>query len=119
MTKAQRAHFESLLVAERTRALRDLDLIAQELEEGDSRDDGLADPADSGDLARAAAAATLEATLATRETSSLEEIDDALIRLYHHPDEFGICDVCRQPIDPSRLEMLPVTKVCARHAKTT
>lgn len=117
MTSAQRAHFESLLLAERKQTLRDLSSITAELEEAGNSGDSQPAVADSGDLARAAATATLETAMAARESTGLTDIDEALERLYQHPDRYGLCSVCRNPISMSRLEMVPATSYCAQHAK--
>lgn len=42
----------------------------------------------------------------------LEQIADALVRLHEQPDEFGICQVCDEPIPPRRLALLPFVQTC-------
>jgi RNA polymerase-binding transcription factor DksA len=54
--------------------------------------------------------------LATMEGRRLYAIDEALGRLYKTPEEFGLCEVDREPIEFDRLMVIPETRVCARHA---
>lgn len=52
---------------------------------------------------------TVEAERASRE---LEEITDALRRLYQDPDRFGICENTGDPIPLERLEIVPWARTC-------
>ena len=54
-----------------------------------------------------AATEALEALLASRETFTLGEIDDALRRLYRHPERFGRDEVTGEPIAFARLDLIP------------
>jgi DnaK suppressor protein len=40
----------------------------------------------------------------------LEAIEDALMRLEN--GSYGLCEVCGQPIEPRRLEIMPETALC-------
>ena len=55
--------------------------------------------------------------LATMEGRRLYAIDEALGRLYKTPEEFGLCEVDREPIEFDRLMVVPETRLCARHAR--
>jgi len=52
--------------------------------------------------------------LATRLGESLEEVAEALARL--DAGTFGHCLDCGDAIDPARLEAMPATRYCIRHA---
>ena len=52
---------------------------------------------------------TVQAERASRE---LEEIDEALRRLYEEPQRFGICENTGEPIPLERLELVPWTRTC-------
>lgn len=52
---------------------------------------------------------TVEAERASRE---LEEINEALRRLYVEPDHFGICQITGDPIPLERLEIVPWARTC-------
>lgn len=54
--------------------------------------------------------------LASTEGRRLNDIDEALRRLYKKPDEFGRCAVCGREISDERLDLLPWTTTCAEHA---
>ena len=50
------------------------------------------------------------------EMARLREIDAALLRLREHPENFGRCVVCSQPIADTRLNVVPWTQRCSKHA---
>ncbi len=54
----------------------------------------------------------MDTVLAERASRELEEIDDALHRLYEEPDRFGICENTGEPIPLERLELVPWTRTC-------
>jgi DnaK suppressor protein len=49
----------------------------------------------------------MAAQLAQRASRELEEIDQALQRLYEHPDRFGISETTGEPIAFERLDLIP------------
>jgi len=49
---------------------------------------------------------------AERASRELEEINDALRRLYEEPDRFGICENTGNPIPLERLEIVPWARTC-------
>ena len=55
--------------------------------------------------------------LASVEGRRLYAIDEALSRLYNAPDTFGVCEVGGETIEMERLEIIPETRLCARHAR--
>ena len=59
-----------------------------------------------------------ELTLAMRrqEQSRVETIRQALLKCAE--GRYGLCEHCGQPIDPERLEILPLTTVCIKCART-
>lgn len=52
---------------------------------------------------------TVQAERASRE---LEEINEALRRLYEEPDRFGICETTGDQIPLERLEIIPWARTC-------
>lgn len=54
----------------------------------------------------------MDTVLAERASRELEEIDDALRRLYEEPDRFGICENTGEPIPLERLDLVPWTRTC-------
>lgn len=54
----------------------------------------------------------MDTVLAERASRELEEIDEALRRLYEEPERFGICENTGAPIPLERLELVPWTRTC-------
>jgi RNA polymerase-binding transcription factor DksA len=112
---AGRARLRTLLEAEYDRlvdlrravggdVLEEIDSMGQELSSADQH------PADSGteleDRER-------DQSLLERLDRQLRDVDDALGRLDR--GEYGLCEVCAQPIGEARLEALPATRFCLAH----
>ena len=96
------------LEQELARAKEELAIINQKLEE-------------KGDFGLGQGASTVyewEMNLALRESAEakIQSIQMALDRL--DQGDYGLCEVCNQPIDPGRLEILPHTTLCVRCAQT-
>jgi RNA polymerase-binding transcription factor DksA len=96
------------LEKELARAEEELALIRRKLEE-------------KGDFGLGQGASNVyewEMNLALRESAKakIESIKLALERLAQ--GGYGVCEVCGQPIDPARLEILPHTTFCVRCAQT-
>jgi DnaK suppressor protein len=49
----------------------------------------------------------LDASIATRVSRELADIDAALERLYQHPEQFGICENTGREIPFDRLDVIP------------
>lgn len=115
MTRRELATYERALLAERQRIVRTFTAAAQDL-----RDDGYrevsSDPFDSGDGASTSAASEIDAAVAARESDLLSDVDEALRRIYQAPERFGRCEFCGAEIARGRLEVLPWTDACQRHA---
>lgn len=96
------------LEQELAHAHAELALIKQKLEE-------------KGDFGLGQGASTVyewEMNLALRQAAEakIESIKAALERL--DKGIYGVCEICGQPIDPARLEILPHTRLCVRCAQT-
>lgn len=106
----QLQHLERRLREERERLLRPL----REFTESEAERD-IDEPAGNlskvpqhpADLGTATQQQELEATLATRRSSDLAEIDAALERLTKHPEQFGLDEVSGEPIPFARLDVIP------------
>jgi DnaK suppressor protein len=114
LSEAQRHHIEERLRAERERVLR----ILQEFDRGREASQTAASgdlsdypfhPADHGTDSYEQEMDTVFAERAGRE---LEEIDDALRRLYEAPERFGICENTGEPIPLERLDLIPWARTC-------
>jgi RNA polymerase-binding transcription factor DksA len=79
---------------------------------------GLADPSErprTGDISDLAEQLTEDLDLAELDQlarSRISEIEAAIARI--DEGSYGICRVCTQPIEPSRLEALPTASLCGR-----
>ncbi len=47
-------------------------------------------------------------------TASLHQIEAALARLEAEPEDFGLCEVCEEPIATRRLELMPHARLCVK-----
>jgi DnaK suppressor protein len=97
------------LEQELARAIEELAIINQKLEE-------------KGDFGLGQGASTVyewEMNLALRESAEakIQSIQMALERL--DQGGYGFCEVCGQPIDPDRLEILPHTTLCVQCAQAS
>ena len=109
MTPRQRTQFETQLQRERTRVARILSAIA-------ARSGSEGAPGEEGEPGAAGAGRLDDAAIAAHESAALAEINAALQVLRDTPDEYGVCVTCGQPISPARLEFVPATRYCQRHA---
>lgn len=115
LTAEQRTEIEQRLQQERARALKSLNRI-----QGDRA--GATEQDDAGDLSKVpfhmadlgtdTMDSELDASNATRISRELAQIDDALERLYHDPDQFGVCKESGRDIPFERLVMIPWTTTC-------
>jgi RNA polymerase-binding transcription factor DksA len=114
LTEEQRHRVEERLHEERARVLRVLDRFDE--------DSATSLTAASGDLSdypfHVADHGTdsydqeMDSVQAERASRELEEINDALRRLYEEPDRFGICENTGDPIPMERLEIIPWARTC-------
>ena len=68
------------------------------------------------ETAQKEAIADVLATLDETEQKEIQAINRALARM--ELGEFGPCEVCGKEIEVERLEAIPWTSVCSKHART-
>ena len=111
MNPRQREHFARRLEEERaslTSAVRSLEQEAeQDVIEAAPERRRMRDALSDAEVAEAATSVEVE---------RLREIDVALQRLREAPEDFGRCIVCHAPIQLRRLEIVPWTQRCTKHA---
>jgi DnaK suppressor protein len=111
----QLTYFEKRLQEERARALRDLNRsVAEQSDESETARDGdlSSTPFHLADRGTDTMQAELEASLATRVSQELAEIDAALERLYRSPEKFGVCEDTGRDIPFERLDAIPWARTC-------
>ncbi|MGA8571724.1 MAG: TraR/DksA family transcriptional regulator [Desulfobaccales bacterium] len=77
---------------------------------GDGYQEMLATARDEEDQATVSLLAETSLTLLGPKRQELEAIEEALQRLEN--GAYGLCEVCGQPIEPRRLEIMPETPLC-------
>jgi len=77
---------------------------------GDGYQEMLAAARDEEDQATVSLMAETNLTLLGPKRQELEAIEQALNRLEN--GSYGYCEVCGQPIEPRRLEIMPETPLC-------
>ena len=109
MTRKRLEHFRQRLLQERE-ALNARILAAQA---DAQRALGPVEPRD--DISERADLADTSLAMATLLTQQLQEIDDALLRM--ELGEYGVCELCEEPIELERLEARPAARFCKEHAR--
>jgi DnaK suppressor protein len=115
LTAEQRSHLEQRLLEERTRAQRILNQSIDEYSEESGQDragDLTSVPFHVADRGTDTMQTELDASMETRVSRELAEIDAALNRLYQHPDRFGVCEDTGREIPFERLDLVPWARTC-------
>jgi len=109
MTESQRQHLERRLLEERAELVRSLERYTREAGVSESEQDGDLSrvPFHQADEGTDTMQQELEASLAARDTETLNEIDAALERLYHDPERFGRSERTGEEIPFERLDVIP------------
>ena len=113
MDARRRAHFKELLTTERHRIVDELRRIAvaTSIDERDALEPGTEpEPGPSGSSFED------DAAIASRESVAISDIDRAIRLLEEEPSRYGICVICGRRIGMARLEVIPTTRFCDRHA---
>ena len=113
LTTSQLQHLEKRLHEERTHLIEQLQDFVSEESSQDSQDlagDLSKFPTHSADLGSDVANEELEASVATRRTAEIAEIDAALERLATSPDTFGFDEQSGEEIPFARLDIIPYAR---------
>lgn len=115
MNAALRNRIEGLLLAERDRAAGDLHQIEEDEAEAPSVSGGAVPGTKwtQADVASDVQEEESDFITATRLSSRLAQIDEALSLLALNPDEFLRCTHCGSEIERARLEIVPWSRLCA------
>ena len=115
VTEKDHKRFETRLLEERARLLKELGYLEQNVLKQNPRDSSgdlsgySFHMADAGTDAMEREKAFL---FASTEGRALHDVDEALRRLYK--GEYGMCESCGQPIAPQRLEVVPHARLCIK-----
>jgi DnaK suppressor protein len=114
LTRQQRHHIEQRLLEERARVLRVLRRFDEDSATSLTTASGdLSDyPFHVADHGTDSYDQEMDTVGAERASRELEEINDALRRLYEEPDRFGICENTGDSIPLERLEIIPWARTC-------
>ena len=114
LTARQRKHLERRLLEERERIVRSLARYDERFADTEQNEAGdlTKVPLHLADLGTDTMQEELDASLVAREGRVLEEIDEALRRLYHEPARYGICDDTGDEIPFERLDIVPWAHRC-------
>ena len=115
LTAEQRSHLEQRLLDERARAQHILNRSIEEYSEESGQDragDLTSVPFHVADRGTDTMQTELDASMETRVSRELAEIDAALNRLYQHPEQFGICEDTGREIPFERLDLIPWARTC-------
>lgn len=110
MSSKELENFKELLLEERREILENLMYDDEALHELKGGDEG-----DLADQAYTHYEKNLVLGISKTEQETLKKIDKALKRIENKT--YGICEVCEEPIEKERLEVIPYTTLCIQHAK--
>jgi DnaK suppressor protein len=106
MDAATRKHLRDRLVT-----LRDELLEQGNIDIPPARTDSVAQP-DEDEAPLTEMTQAIASTRNRERAERLTQIRDALQLLDEEPDEFGLCEVCEEPIGRKRLELMPWVTLC-------
>ena len=113
LTASQLQHLEQRLHEERTRLLAELqDFVGEESREDSQHLAGDLSkfPTHPADLGTDVATEELEASVSTRRSAEIAEIDAALERMATSPETFGLDEQSGEAIPLERLEIIPYAR---------
>ncbi len=108
MTPAQRKRYEQKLETLRAEALAEKPAKI----EPNRKDPIAVGVADEDEQALSEMMQTLASQRNRQQAERVAQIDRALKRLRHDPDEFGLCEDCEEEIGDKRLGLMPFATLC-------
>lgn len=119
LSASQRKHLLKRLHEERDRVAQDLAEFAR-TESDETRQERGADlsqfPTHAADLGTDAMEEEVDASIATRQSAELQQIDDAIERFTSAPDSYGICENTGEEIPFERLDIIPWARTTVESA---
>lgn len=105
MQKSELEYFRSILLARKERIEKNLSGVQEEINELRTQELG-----DEADLAAASSDTMIESAIISQQQKELGEINRALTKIEN--GEYGICEMCEDPIGFQRLKVKPHAIYC-------
>jgi len=103
--KSELDYFKSILLARKEQIEKNLSGVEEEINELQKQELN-----DEGDYAAANSGSLVETAIISQQQKELEEIDKALKKIEN--GEYGICEMCEEPIGFQRLKVKPHAVYC-------
>ena len=105
MQKSELEYFKSILLSRKEQILKNLSGVKEEIDELQTQELN-----DEGDHAAANSDSLVESAIITQQQQELVEIERALNKI--ESGEYGICEMCEDPIGFQRLKVKPHAVYC-------
>ena len=105
MQKSELEYFKNVLLQRKEQILKNLNGVTEELNELKSQEVN-----DEGDFASVSTDSLVEDAIASQQEQELREIERALLKI--ETGEYGICEMCEEPIGTHRLKVKPHAIYC-------
>ena len=105
MQKSELEYFKSILLSRKEQILKNLSGVKEEIDELQNLELN-----DEGDHAAANSDSLVESAIITQQQQELQEIERALNKI--ESGEYGICEMCEDPIGFQRLKVKPHAVYC-------
>jgi len=103
--KSELDYFKSILKSRKEQILKNLEGVKEEMVELQKQE-----VSDEGDMAAASNDSLVENAIVKQQNKELQEIDNALSKIDN--GEYGICEMCEDPIGFQRLKVKPHAVYC-------
>jgi DnaK suppressor protein len=103
--KSELAYFKDILLSRKEQIEKNLSDVKVEISELQEQELG-----DEGDMAAASSDSLVESAIISQQQKELKEIEKALIKIEN--GEYGICEMCEDPIGFQRLKVKPHAVYC-------
>jgi len=103
--KSELEYFKSILLSRKEQILKNLSGVKEEIDELQTQELN-----DEGDHAAANSDSLVESAIITQQQQELAEIERALNKI--ESGEYGICEMCEDPIGFQRLKVKPHAVYC-------
>jgi DnaK suppressor protein len=103
--KSELEYFKGMLLDRKEQILKNLSGVKEEINELQTQE-----LSDEGDIASATSDSMVENAIISQQEKELAEIENALVKIEN--GEYGICEMCEDPIGFQRLKVKPHAVYC-------